>query len=184
MHERQKKGESVIEATFAAPWDKRLIISSVVCVIILLAVSAPVMSLARVAGWITALTLSLIALTLIVAASCIILGYTVTREAVTVRRLGWSTRFPRDHLESVSIAPYVMKGSLRTFGIGGLFSYTGYYRNNSIGAYRAFVTDHARTVVLRWPTISTGSGSIVVVSPHDPAAFVTALEGDDSGLEQ
>ncbi len=43
-----------------------------------------------------------------------------------------------------------MRGSLRLFGNGGMFSITGLYRNRALGNYRAFVTDLKKTVVLRF----------------------------------
>ena len=59
-----------------------------------------------------------------------------------------------------------MRWSTRTFGNGGLFSFTGFFRNKALGAYRAFVTDPHQTVVLHFPTRT------VVVSPSAPEQFV------------
>jgi len=54
-------------------------------------------------------------------------------------------------------------------GNGGFFSFTGLFYNRKLGFHRAFVTDHIRTVVLRFPHRT------VVVSPADPEAFVRDL---------
>ena len=59
--------------------------------------------------------------------------------------------------------------SIRTFGNGGLYSFTGWFRNTALGAYRAFVTDPHRTVVLHFPTRT------VVVSPSAPEDFVHVI---------
>jgi PH (Pleckstrin Homology) domain-containing protein len=69
-------------------------------------------------------------------------------------------------LRSAQFEPDAMRQSIRTFGSGGLFSFTGCYRNKALGAYRAFVTDPHRTVVLHFPTRT------VVVSPSAPEEFV------------
>jgi hypothetical protein len=66
-----------------------------------------------------------------------------------------------------------MKGSLRTCGNGGVFSFTGWYWSQSLGFYRAFVMDLNRTVVLRF------GRRTVVVSPDDPAGFVAELNVDN-----
>jgi hypothetical protein len=58
-----------------------------------------------------------------------------------------------------------MRWSIRTFGNGGFFSFSGFYRNKLLGAYRAFVTDRHQTVVLRY------GGRTVVVSPSSPEEF-------------
>ena len=62
-----------------------------------------------------------------------------------------------------------MRGSLRLFGNGGIFSITGLFRNRALGNYRAFVTDLKRTVVLRFPE------RIIVVSPECPEKFVAEI---------
>ena len=43
-----------------------------------------------------------------------------------------------------------MRRGIRTFGNGGGFSFTGFYYNQRLRSYRAFVTDLRRTVVLRY----------------------------------
>jgi hypothetical protein len=96
-------------------------------------------------------------------------GYTITPTELEIARVGWTTRWPLDGLRSAEVARGVMARSLRTFGNGGLFSITGRFRNARLGAYRAYVTDTERTVVLRFPSLT------LVVSPDDPEAFSRAL---------
>ena len=93
-------------------------------------------------------------------------GYTVTPDALLVHRLFWATRLPLSGLHSAQIEPGAMRWSIRTFGNGGLFSFTGWFRNTTLGAYRAFVTDPHRAVVLHF------AGRTVVVSPSAPEDFV------------
>jgi len=104
-------------------------------------------------------------------------GYTVTGEAILVHRLFWVTRLPLKGLRSAQFEPNVMRRSIRTFGNGGFFSFTGFYRNKLLGSYRAFVTDRRQTVVLRY------AGRIVVLSPESPEDFVHELvPGPGAGL--
>ena len=93
-------------------------------------------------------------------------GYTVTPTAILVHRLLWTTRLPLTGLQSAQFEPDAMRGSIRTFGNGGLFSFSGFFRNKALGAYRAFVTDLHRTVVLRFRSRT------VVVSPSAPEEFI------------
>ncbi len=93
-------------------------------------------------------------------------GYSVLNEELLIHRLGWSTRFPLAELDSVELSPGSTLGSIRTFGIGGLFGYVGHFRNSMLGSYRAYATDTARTVVLRF------GKKTIVVSPDRPADFV------------
>jgi hypothetical protein len=115
--------------------------------------------------WPAALPLGL----LVGAALFTIRGYAVVPGAILIHRLFWSTRLPITELESACYEPDAMRGSIRTFGNGGLFSFTGYFRNPGLGSYRAYVTDLQRTVVLRFP------GRVVVLSPSAPDDFVREL---------
>jgi hypothetical protein len=96
-------------------------------------------------------------------------GYTVTADAILVHRLLWTTRLPLAGLQSAQLEPNAMRWSIRTFGNGGFFSFSGFYRNKLLGAYRAFVTDRNQTVVLRY------SGHTIVVSPSSPEKFTQEL---------
>jgi PH (Pleckstrin Homology) domain-containing protein len=93
-------------------------------------------------------------------------GYTLTEDAITVRRGMWNTRLPLAGLRSVAADVDAMRGSIRVFGNGGLFSITGRFWNRKLGWYRAFATDRSRAVVLRY------ADRTIVITPHDPQQFI------------
>jgi hypothetical protein len=62
-----------------------------------------------------------------------------------------------------------MRGSIRTSGNGGAFSFTGFYHNKRLRSYRAYVTAPRRTVVLRY------ADRRMVLSPGAPEDFVSDL---------
>lgn len=72
-------------------------------------------------------------------------------------------------LISAEAMPEAMSGSLRTCGNGGAFSFTGWYWSRRLGAFRAYVTDLNRTVVLRF------GKRTVIVSPGAPEDFAKEL---------
>jgi hypothetical protein len=109
------------------------------------------------------------------AALFMVRGYAVTPEAILVKRLLWYTRLPRAGLESATFSPDAVRGSVRTWGNGGFYSFTGWFWNRELGNYRAFVTDHSRVVVLRY------EGRTIVVSPGEPEEFVREVMGDEGG---
>lgn len=151
-----------------APWSTTLIaISAVVSIL------CAGMAIGFVVGGHGSLPWAALIPTSLVAGSALfcIRGYTITPEALLVHRLFWSTRVPLAGLQSARFEPGAMRGSLRTFGNGGLFSFSGFYRNRALGGYRALVTDLRRTVVLRF------ADRIVVVSPSSPEAFVRDIGG-------
>lgn len=143
---------------FRAPWGRLLKGMSGGVVVLFIGIV--------VAGKASIALLVFFPLILLLALPFIIRGYAVSESTLTIRRLGWSMMIPLDDLQSAEAVPNAMRGSIRLFGNGGLFSITGLYRSKSLGKYRAFVTDLNRTVVLRF------SNRIIVVSPDDPAAFV------------
>ena len=89
-------------------------------------------------------------------------GYVLTEDNLEVRRLGWRTLLPLAGLVTVTGEPDGMRGTVRLFGNGGLFGISGWYWNRRFGRFRAFATDPARVVLLRYR-----DGRNVVVTPHD-----------------
>ena len=93
-------------------------------------------------------------------------GYAVEGTELYVRRLLWSTRISLQGLNRIWIEPAVCKGSIRVFGNGGLFSFTGLFYNKRLGRFRLFATDISRSVVLVLPA------RVVVITPAEPKAFI------------
>lgn len=156
--------------TYKAPWGGMLMVISILVTV--LCVGASVMtwvyfgeieSLALiVAGW----------LPVVILLGClpfVVRSYTITDDAILIRRLFWDTRLERVGLRSAEVVPNAMRGSIRTFGNGGAYSITGWYWNKRLGFYRTYVTDLKRTVVLGFPIRK------VVLSPDAPEDFVREL---------
>jgi hypothetical protein len=59
-----------------------------------------------------------------------------------------------------------------------LVTLSAWYRNALLGTYRAFVTDPAHMVVLRF------GNKTIVVSPDDPAAFIEAVRAELRRMEE
>jgi len=102
-------------------------------------------------------------------------GYSIQGDVILVHRLFWDTPLPVAGLLSAQADPAAMRGSIRLCGNGGMFSFTGLFRNKTLGNYRAFVTDSRRAVVLRYPRRT------VVLSPAEPEEFVRELPVADHG---
>jgi hypothetical protein len=151
---------------FKAPWGRSLIVLSALSTLLCLGIAFFPHTAATAANghffWLRLLPVLLI----IGAAVFTIRGYTITPEAILVRRLWWTTRLPLTHLESAEFRPDAMRGSIHTFGNGGFFSFSGFYRSRLLGSFRAFVTDLHPTVILRYRQRT------IVVSPSDPESFI------------
>jgi hypothetical protein len=159
-----------LSKSFSAPWGVSLKVMSALGSIILLAIVAA--GFAFFAGqrqvWI--LTMQIMpALILLGALPFMILGYQLTDGQLSIKRLGWSSRLSLQGLESATADPTATKGSLRTFGNGGLFCFAGRFWSKKLGHYRAFVTDPANAVVLKF------ADRTVVVTPDRPRKMAEYL---------
>ncbi len=147
---------------FQAPWGKALRAVSAAATVILLGVAAiPVPGV----WWMRLLPLAILAGAL----PFVVRGYTIQDDVLLVRRLCWDTRIDLTGLRSARFDPAALRGSLRTCGNGGLFSFTGWYWSRQLGRYRAFGTDPKQAVVLTFDTRR------IVVTPERPDAFVREL---------
>lgn len=96
-------------------------------------------------------------------------GFSFNSSTLFIQRLFWRTEIPLTGLQSVEVLPLAMQKSIRTMGNGGLFSFSGQFRNKDLGHYRAFATDGKRTVVLHF------GDNKIVVTPDDPEKFAVEL---------
>jgi hypothetical protein len=156
---------------FKAPWGTSLIVVSALATVLCLGITifrwqTPTPTrLGHFSFW---LSLAPGALVIGCALFCI-RGYTLTPDTLIIHRLLWQTRIPLTDLQSAEFRPLAMRGSIRTFGNGGFFSFSGYYWSRVLGSYRAFVTDFHRTTILRFPART------IVLSPDFPEDFVHEL---------
>ena len=148
-----------------APWSQGLVLASLLCTGACL---WPAFELFKQGSGSSFLVGSLLVALTIMCALFAIRGYTITADAILIHRLFWATRLPLAGLKSARFEIAATRWGIRA-GNGGFFSCTGFRCNRSLGFHRVFVTDGARTVVLRYPH------RIVVVSPADPEAFVRDL---------
>ncbi|MGV6827448.1 MAG: PH domain-containing protein, partial [bacterium] len=97
-------------------------------------------------------------------------GYQLRGSFLLVRRLGWYTRIDLTDLSSSQYDPQAMASSIRTFGNGGLFGFSGKYWNRELGSYKVYATNPENAVVLRL------GKKVLVVTPDNPNDFVAALQ--------
>ena len=166
----------MIEQYFRAPWGRVLYLMTVIGVVALGSVLVVVfwtLQNDEVPAWVPWLVLGLPLCVIAGTALFCVRGYTLLPGELRIKRLLWDTHLSLVQLREVTCDPEATRGSIRLMGNGGLFAFTGWFRNKRLGVYRAFLTDPKRAVVLRFPNRT------VVVSPDSPEAFVTALKKAD-----
>lgn len=160
---------------FAAPWGLPLKIVTPLVSVVLVGGMVSLWLSPMAAEWKQAL-LGLLAGVFLGAPCCAVRGYRVEGGVLEILRPGWRTRVPLAGLRVVETGPGVMSASIRLFGNGGFWSFTGWFWNRKLGRYRAFVNDPRRAVALRFDR------GCVVVSPDDAEAFALRVRVE-AGLE-
>jgi hypothetical protein len=157
----------------AAPWPGRLKIVSGLVTLLLAAAGVAAYRAAPASAGFThsfGLAVALVFPAIIFASLLfVVAGYVLDGRDLLIDRLFWSTRIPLSGLHRVYADPMVCKGSWRVFGNGGLFSFTGLYRNKTLGMYRLFATDLSRAVAIVLPRRT------LVVTPKSPEDFVRSV---------
>lgn len=100
-------------------------------------------------------------------------GYTVQPGRLVVHRPGWSTRIDLAGLVEARPAPDALRGAWSLASTRGMFGTVGWVRCRGLGTCRAYVTDPARAVVLRFH-----GRAPVIVSPRAPGELAAALQGE------
>jgi Bacterial PH domain len=155
---------------FHAPWSKKLSYTTLLSVILLFGFTILGRIIVHGAGRFSAFMVTGFPLLLAGGSSFFIIkGYIVSGDTIFVQRLFWNSRIDLDGLVSCEVDPKAMAGSIRTFANGGLFCIAGYFRNDKLGKYRAFVTHPSLSVVLYF------KDHTIVVTPDNPEQFVAAL---------
>ena len=161
---------------YNAPWSRTLLLVTLLASAGLLGITLSgwrgiaSLQIGTLDFWLSVLPLSIV----VGAALFMVRGYSITHDEILIHRLFWDTRLSRQGLQSAVLEPDAFRGALRTFGNGGLFGFTGWYESPRLGSFRAFATDSARTVVLRY------ARKAVVVTPDQPDQFIRALSADEN----
>jgi hypothetical protein len=107
----------------------------------------------------------------------VVRGYSIDRRHLYIHRLFWKTALPLKGLHRIEFAPDHLKCSMRLFGNGGLFAFTGLYKNKTIGRYRLFATDFACAVTLFL------NDRTIVITPAQPLLFVNYIQTNFLGSD-
>jgi hypothetical protein len=159
------------ELRFAAPWSLAVKIITLVALAVLLGTSLAGMRALpeSTANAIRALMVFVPPLIILVTLAFAVRGFVLTDQELRIERVGWQNRIPLTNVVSATADPQAMRWSIRLFGSGGLFGFFGWFRNRTLGTYRAYGTDPKNTVVLKL------RGRTLVVTPENPAQFVEEI---------
>ena len=158
--------------TFRAPWGTSVKVLTILASVFLLGMAAfegSILPHHLLGGWPWLVATGLPLLIVALSALFVVRGYTLDGSTLRIRRLLWDTAVSLESLQRAWSSPDAMRGSLRLFGNGGLFSITGLFRNRQLRNYRAFAMDPRLAVVLDF------TDRKVVITPETPERFLEQL---------
>jgi hypothetical protein len=100
-------------------------------------------------------------------------GYVVTTDALIIQRAVSPVTIVRSNILSAEqLNDNSLAGSIRLFGVGGLFGYYGKFSNSKLGKMTWYATRRKSNIVL----VKTTDQKKIIVTPDEPAAFLQALQ--------
>ena len=159
-----------MELNFKAPWGRELRLMTILAMVVCFGAMWIGIQLPSAHPWAKYSAIAIPSAILLGGAGFMVRSYTLRNGTLLIHRLGWSTRLELASLRSAEFDPNAIAGSIRLFGNGGLFSFSGWFRNQKLGKYRAFGTDLKRCVVLKFPS------QTVVITPENPEKFVERIK--------
>lgn len=97
--------------------------------------------------------------------------YEILGDSIIVHRPFDQVAIAKTGIKSAQrVAARELRMSIRTFGIGGVFSFTGQFWNGKFGSMTWYVTRMDRAVIL-----IDAANNKTVISPDEPDAFIAAL---------
>ena len=94
--------------------------------------------------------------------------YSITTNGVKIHRLFTDVNIERNKIKSVELLTKdQIEGTVRTFGVGGLFGYYGKFANSNLGSMTWYATRQDLMVLIR-----TNDHKKIILTPDEPAKFV------------
>ena len=95
------------------------------------------------------------------------LSYEIKAEEIIIRRLIKSVHINRSDIENLTlIEKNKLSGTIRTFGVGGLFGWYGKFSNNELGDMTWYLTRRDKPIL-----IISKAGKKILISPDDAEGF-------------
>jgi hypothetical protein len=116
--------------------------------------------------------LSLAIILLLIYFICLLLkpiNYQITEKELIIHRLIKNVHIKRSEIESLEVLEKsALTGSIRIFGVGGLFGWYGRFANKQLGTMTWYVTRRDKPIL-----ILTKSNKSIIISPDEVETFVS-----------
>ncbi|MDI9877909.1 PH domain-containing protein [Flectobacillus longus] len=121
--------------------------------------------------WLTVFISGLLVLTYALSLGYSPRSYQISGDYLTINRLFYDAKYERRKIEKVEVLNKEQMGfAIRTFGVGGLFGYFGYYASKNQGSMLWYATQREKFVM-----IHLEGNKKIVLTPDDAISFVSEL---------
>ncbi len=137
----------------------------------LFAIAAQYALIGEIASWVPYFSIAFLVTIYLVAFIFRPVGYVITAERLIIQKQWKNVELNRSEIEQVELLEEGrLKGSIRTFGVGGLFGYFGKFTKIGFGNMTWYATRRNKMVLIQ----TTGNKKIVV-TPDEAELFVAGL---------
>lgn len=121
--------------------------------------------------WLTIFISGLLVLTYAISLGYSPRSYQISGDYFVINRLFYDAKYERRKIEKVEILNKEQMGfAIRTFGVGGLFGYFGYYASKNQGSMLWYATQRENFVMIHFE-----GNKKIVLTPDDAIGFVAEL---------
>lgn len=159
------------ERYLAAPLDRSALIRSIATLAGLVAALILIFFISRISPIATLLAVPVIAVPALAYASTP-MGYAMDeRQLYIERKTLWRITVPLAQISACHPLPRAsLQGAIRVYGTGGLFGWAGRYQARGLGRFSMHATNLDRLIL-----VERKRRRPILISPADPAAFLTGL---------
>lgn len=100
-------------------------------------------------------------------------SYRINTSDIVIHRPGSDIHLLRSDIKHIQLVQKEkLRGTVRLFGVGGLFGYYGQFSNSELGCMTWYATKHRDKMVL----IELANNKRIIVTPDEPEQFIAQLE--------
>ncbi len=154
---------------FKASMDKTTtILTATISVLFIVIIIFQFLAMYNTSKWVVLITYSFLIILYLIVVLFKPRYYNLNYEELIINRTIGNVSIRKIGIKSVEIIDKEkLKGSIRTFGVGGLFGYFGKFYNSSFGAMTWYATRRSNYVLIK-----TSTNKKIIITPNNPDDFV------------
>ena len=108
------------------------------------------------------------------------IAYELNKDELIIKRPFKQVVIKRNDIADIQfLTDEQLKWTIRSFGVGGLFGYFGYFYNRQLGSMLWYTSQRKNRILIRLKNEEK-----IVISPDDPALFESLKWRDQTGLSE